>query len=154
MENLHVISTSNTVTCRQIPKSFTLTNSCWCLSNNGFFYCCFTVTAFPLTKSSVTKEPPGEIPSINYSERIYDHRSGNCNFSNCKLIPALEFMASPLALPTVSYENPYIKSSLIYWAYLVNEPAKWVKQRIKIIQNVEILTEMKIWPSTWKAIAN
>ena len=146
MENLHVISASDAVTCRQIPKSFTLTNSCLCLSNNGFFYCCFTVTAFPLTKSSVSQEPPGEIPSINYFERIYDQRSGNCNFSNCKLIPGLEFMA----LPTVSYENSYIKSSLIYWAYLINQPAKWVKQRIKIIQNVEILTEMKIWRSQWK----
>lgn len=115
MENLHVISTSDTVTCRQILKSFTLTNSCWCLSNNGVFLLLFfTLTAFPLTKSSVSKEPPGEIPSINYSERIYDHRSSNCNFSNGKLIPGLEFMASPLALPTVSYENPYIKSSLIY----------------------------------------
>lgn len=122
MENLHVISVSDTVTCRQIPKSFTLTNSCWCLSNNGFF--CWT--------------------NIWLSQC-------NCNLSNYKLIPK-NFRGAAVLYQQSYETHTLGADQIVELILLINPRNREMKQRMKIIQNAEIRIEMKIWPPQWKFI--
>ena len=97
MENLHVISVSDTVTCCQIPKSFTLTNSCWCLSNNGFF--CWT--------------------NIWLSQC-------NCNLSNYKLIPK-NFRGAAVLYQQSYETHTLGADQIVELILLINPPKQWTE---------------------------